>query len=268
MRIDLYATCWNDARMLGFFFRHYEDLVQRFVIFDDGSTDGSVEILRAHPKVVLRRWERADPASFVLSEQHLSDHCWKESRGEADWVMVLDLDEHLQHDDLLAYLQRSRANGVTVVPALGFQMLTATFPQPNEKLSDAWVQGAPWIQMCKCSLFDPNRIEEINFTPGRHCTAPSGDVLAPARDELLNLHYKYLGLSYVRARHRELHSGLGATDLAKRWGHKYKWDDSELLQDWAQTEANLVNVTRDPLATAEKYPFPVWWEKWPRADLA
>jgi len=32
MRIDLYTRCWNDAHMLGFFFRHYDTLVQRYVI--------------------------------------------------------------------------------------------------------------------------------------------------------------------------------------------------------------------------------------------
>ena len=54
MRIDLYTRCWNDAHMLGFFFRHYDPLVQRYVVFDDGSTDGSLDFLRAHPKVEVR----------------------------------------------------------------------------------------------------------------------------------------------------------------------------------------------------------------------
>jgi Glycosyl transferase family 2 len=54
MRIDLYTRCWNDADMLGFLFRHYDPLVQRFVVYDDGSTDDSLEILRSNPKVEVR----------------------------------------------------------------------------------------------------------------------------------------------------------------------------------------------------------------------
>ena len=40
--------------MLGFMFRNYDDLVQRYVVYDDGSTDGSLDILAAHPKVEIR----------------------------------------------------------------------------------------------------------------------------------------------------------------------------------------------------------------------
>ena len=35
--------------MLGFFFRHYNPFVTRYTIFDGGSDDGSLEILRAYP---------------------------------------------------------------------------------------------------------------------------------------------------------------------------------------------------------------------------
>ena len=215
--------------MLGFFFRHYDELVQRYIIFDDGSNDGSVEILRTHPKVEMRRWQR-DPDSFVLSEQDLSNHCWKESRGRADWVIVLDLDEFLFHSALLDYLSFLKSAAVTVVPALGFQMMSEIFPRPEEQLANTRVHGAPWTQMCKCSVFDPDKIEEINFSPGRHRADPIGRVLAPPRDELLNLHYKYLGFDYVVARHRELRGGMGATDQSKNWGTQVRLVGGRIAQ--------------------------------------
>src|SRR4051794_15212403 len=108
MRIHLYTTCWNDAKMLPFFFRHYDSLVDAYVIFDDGSTDGSLELVRANPKVQLERFPRANQQSFVLSEQELSNNCWKATRDNADWVMVIDLDEHLYHGNLRQYLDRCR----------------------------------------------------------------------------------------------------------------------------------------------------------------
>ncbi len=48
MRVQFYALRWNDARMLGFFFRHNYPFVTRYT-FDGGSDDGSLEILRAYP---------------------------------------------------------------------------------------------------------------------------------------------------------------------------------------------------------------------------
>src|SRR4029450_5864723 len=57
-RVHLYATCWNEIRLLGFFFRHYDPVVQRYVIFDDGSTDGSLDLLRGPPEGRVGRWYR------------------------------------------------------------------------------------------------------------------------------------------------------------------------------------------------------------------
>src|SRR5258708_30639021 len=95
VRVHLYAQCWNDAFMLPYFFRHYDGFVDRYVIFDDGSTDRSLAILRQHPRVELRRFIPSPPLSFVLSEQALSNACWQGSRDSADWVIIPDIDEPL-----------------------------------------------------------------------------------------------------------------------------------------------------------------------------
>ena len=73
MQVDLYALCWNDADMLPFFFRHYDPLVSRYFIFDDHSSDGSLDLMRAHPNVEVESFVRSDPASFTLSELSMSN---------------------------------------------------------------------------------------------------------------------------------------------------------------------------------------------------
>src|SRR5262249_10439835 len=157
-RIHLYATCWNDARQLGWFFRHYDPIVERYVIFDDGSTDGSAELLTRHPKVETRRFLRRHNDSFVLSELELFNNCWKESRGwngqaPADWVIVCSLDEHLVHADLRSYLTQCSEAGVTVIPSLGFQMFTDELPGSDERLCETRTLGVPDPFDCKLTLF-------------------------------------------------------------------------------------------------------------------
>jgi hypothetical protein len=247
--------------MLPYFFRHYDRFVDRYVIFDDGSTDGSLALLRAHKRVDLRRFDHSHPDSFVLSEQSLSDECWKESRGSADWVIVTDIDEHLFHPQMQSYLRDCAAAGVTFLPALGFQMISDTLPRDGERLCDVYRQGAPWSQMMKASIFDPRAITDINFTTGRDGAAPVGDIRLPRRDEILLLHYKYLDLSRTYARHRQLLGGLGETDMANRWGHKYAWSFDELAADWNAVLAAAVDVGEFLGANADRYSLPKWWDK-------
>ena len=69
--IHLYTNSWNEMRMLGFFFRHYDPFVDRYVFFDDNSDDGTLDVLRAHPRVVIRRFERSDRVArgFINREE-------------------------------------------------------------------------------------------------------------------------------------------------------------------------------------------------------
>ena len=207
MRIHHYATCWNEARVLQFFFRHYQPFITRFFVYDDGSTDGSLDILAAEPGAVIRRRQRSHPDSFVLSGRDHTNNCWKASRGLVDWVIISNIDEHLHHPSLRQYLEHCRDKGITVIPALGYQMLSDDFPPAHVKLCETVTRGAPWRQMNKLIMFNPDAVREINFDVGRHAAWPEGDIRYPEQDELLLLHYKYLGRDYTSARHAELRTG-------------------------------------------------------------
>lgn len=252
--MHLYAACWNEIGMVEWFLRHYDPWVERYVIFDDGSTDGSPERLAEHPRVELRRFERTHPDSLVLSLLELYDNGWKESRGKADWVVVVNLDEHLHHPDPLGYLDRCARAGVTAIPALGYQMVSETAPPPEATLTEAVRLGVPWRNMSKLALFDPNAIDEIAYAVGRHSAAPTGRVVYPDRDELVLLHFKCLGVDWVDGRHAEQRTRLGTVDRSKGYGHRYLFERSE-TEEWL---SGLHGEAVEALA-AREHPEPRWW---------
>ncbi len=266
MRIDLYTRCWNDAHMLGFFFRHYEPIVRRYVVFDDGSTDGSLDVLRSNPKVELRPMpEYSDPDSYVASGLAVVEDCWKESRGIADWVIVTDIDEHLYHPHVENYLAICKNQGVTIIPALGYQMMAEQFPPEGCLLSGAVTTGAPSGKLSKMSIFSPDEIEATNFAPGRHSAMLRGNVIAPSRDELLLLHYKYLGFERTRQRYEQYRVRRRKKDLAMSWGYQYSWSREQLLQAWNDCAAGLLDISTPDLRPWETHPGPRWWNGYQRA---
>ncbi|ELS00691.1 hypothetical protein Xen7305DRAFT_00003920 [Xenococcus sp. PCC 7305] len=242
MKIHLHTVCWNESHMLKYFFRHYEDWIDKFFIHDDNSTDGSREILDAKKRVVRIPLQRKYLDSWVLSAQYIYNNSWKQSSNEADWVVIANIDEHLYHPHVKDYLYRCLNNGITAIPSLGYQMISRTFPDTDSVLHQSVLEGAPWVKMSKMQIFAPHKIKETNFRPGRHRADFLGEVIIPKRDEMLNLHFKYLGIEKTYHRHQLLAKKLGETDKKKGWGHRYHFDMDKLNQDFNNFYQARINI--------------------------
>ncbi len=238
--------------MLPFFFLHYDQFVDQYFIADHGSTDQSLAILKRHPKVALRDFA-CDDVSFVESARAHYDHCWKESRGVADWVIICNIDEHIYHPRLLGYLVACRAKGITIIHPLGFDMVSSAFPLPSIALRHQVKHGMRSPAFDKPEIFDPNQIREINFKIGRHLVAPEGRVVEDRSGTAKLFHYKYLGQAYFRQRSAQLSTRMKPLDVVNRLAHYHQKQDPEMarqLVDGALRQALAVYSPFLPLMLA------------------
>jgi len=258
MIIHLHCLSWNEMPVMDFFFRHYDRIVDHYFIRDDGSDDGTIEALSRRPNVTVAPKDNPHADSYVLNSLHAHQTNWKASRGTADWVIVVDMDEHVHHADLAGYLRRQKDQGVTAIPGLGFQMLSRDFPAPGAWLARDLRWGSPWRNMSKLAVFRPDQIAETAFTPGRHSAQPQGNVVYPARDEMYLLHYKYLGMDRIMARHAAAQNRRGPLDLRNQWGHRYGLTQEQTRADFEQFAATALDLDsmKDPHLDHTE---PRWW---------
>jgi len=166
MKIWAYAICWNEAKMLPYYLRHYSQFCEKIIIYDNGSNDGSQQIIRNHPKAELRTY---DTGGKIKDEVYLQikNNCWKESRSKADWVIVGDIDEIVYHSDLPKFLDIA-GNVHSIFTPGGINMVADKFPTTTGQIYEEVKTGTLHPGSCKPMIFDPNRVTEIAFDPGCH----------------------------------------------------------------------------------------------------
>ena len=263
MPIYLYTVCWNEEEIIPFFLRHYEPLVDRIIVYDDDSTDGSRELLRASPKVEVRSLERG-AESFLSAQVTLCDFCWQESRGEADWICLVDMDEFLVYPDWHNYLAEQKKAGITIIPAVGYDTVSENFPARGADLAATVTRGERNVHLDKATILDPDAIEQINFTVGRHCSAPVGRVVwARPRHYVQLRHYKSLGLEYVLRRTKALASRVSEEDRALGWAAHYFRDEDTIRADFQRQLAQAEPIPApSPVATPRKEAQRKrWWQR-------
>ncbi len=262
MSTHLYTACWNEEPIIPFFLRHYEPLVDRIIVYDDHSTDRSVELLRASSKVEVRPFIR-EPGSFLDAHVSFFETIWHESRGRADWVCLVDLDEFLFHPDWHNYLAAQEQAGVTMIQALGYDMVSENFPRPGVALATTLTRGQRDLHLDKTFLFAPDAIEQINYCVGRHRCSPVGRAVLPQHYRMQLRHYKNLGLDYLLARSHALATRLTNEDRERGWSTHYLRDDDSIRAHFRDQLAQAEVVPTPPLkAKSKKKPQKAsWWRR-------
>ena len=231
MKTHLHCLCWNEIRLLPVFFHRYDSFVELYHIWDKGSTDGSLNLLQNHPKVRLHRCSIEGDSSIEWERQHFNK-IWKESRQTADWVILVNIDEHIYHPDLPGYLKECADRGVTAIRGIGYEMIGDDFPkvdQPDWLLQNITL-GCRSAGLDRLCIFSPNALTNTNFAAGRHQAWPEGHVVWPESPQILLLRYALLGVDYFIERIKAEAATLRPGDIAKGWAAHLLWTEPQIRE--------------------------------------
>ena len=201
MKIDVYSNMYNEEAMLPFWLRHYETFADRIFIWDGGSTNGTLDILKKHPKVtILPREQRGHDDHYYVTE--LYPQYKEHSRGVADWVIVVDADEFIYHPNLKETLFSLKENGVEIVQCQGYSMISNKFPETDGQIYNSLKHGIESQLDTKWTIHSPK--VDVRYRKGRHGTPYN--FRGNYRDSrhryhgIKLLHYRYIGKDYIAAR--------------------------------------------------------------------
>jgi hypothetical protein len=197
MKIHAYFLCKNEEAILPYLLEHYSAFCNKITFFDNESIDRSINI--------INNFQGCETAIITNSTQgvirddiylEIKNNCWKAEK--VDFVIIADADEFLYHSDIISFLTQNKYD---VYYPTGYNMISAQFPTNYTKsLVEQVYYGSYEPNYSKSVIFNPNTVEDINFTPGAHHSFPSGkdrkELSIYRGVELKLLHYKNLGFDY------------------------------------------------------------------------
>ena len=236
--VHLYAVCWNEEKIIPFFFSHYDHFVSHYYIYDNYSTDNTRKLLSTHKNLDIISYDTGNTFNDVV-HQKIKNSAWKRSRGKADWVIVIDMDELIYSVDIYRLL--SETSG-TIFSPTGFNMLSDEFPNADRLITEQVKFGVEDKNYGKLVMFTPHKIIEIHYLPGAHEAFPEGIVKEDHNLQLL--HYKNLGIDYVLARISEYQQRM--SDFNKQMGHGFHYDKTKevIESDFRELKQKAIQVIK------------------------
>ena len=240
--VHYYAVCWNEGKMLPFLFQYYDQIVDRYTIYDNYSDDSSEDIILSHKnaKIVKFKTEGFDDTRH----NDIKNNCWKQSRGKADFVIVCDIDEFIHSKDIHMSLSSLKNNNYSIVKPFGYNMYSSEYPcyDSERPITEQVKRGVRVPMFDKCIIFDPHSIVEINYKPGAHECHPLGRVKWYMDEEIKLLHFKNIGLNQLLERNRLYVSRLSKENIEKNYGVEYLKKEQTIIQDFNDNLQKAIEI--------------------------
>lgn len=211
-RVWVYSLMWNEAMFLPFYLRHYGAFAERIVIYDHHSTDGSREIVQAAGCEVR---DYNAPGIHEPSVTALYNTCYHEARGQADWVIIADIDEIIVHPDWPALFVGADRAKARALQCGGYTMMHDMPPvDDGRQIYEGYRLGVRDRTFDKVAVFRPE--VNINYDHGRHHAKPDAFPIAPGTLKLL--HYRYWGKEWLEMRHMMHAHRMSLDNRLNGWG--------------------------------------------------
>ena len=242
MKTKLYTFCYNERTILPFVVEYWKRFADDVKVFDNGSTDGSIDYLKnCGIDVQVEEYiSKGGQDNFVM--QDIKNTCWKEARKNYDLVVVCDMDELLCAPNIYLSLCRMWSSGATVNIPNWYDFITDEQPEPRPgQMLHTYSPLAVRCPNPKVLLFNPNKIEEMNYSVGAHSCDPEGIVkLCQSDISVLHLNNN-LSLDYKVDRYAMLNTRRSPQDIRAHHGVHYEQSSEELARAYDIELSQAIN---------------------------
>lgn len=234
-----YVLCWNEMPILPFMIDYWKQIARKVIVYDNNSTDGSLEYLSTFDWIEVRPYP-IDTNNTLNDDIHckIKNECWKEQKNNnVDFVIVSDLDEIIWANDLYSMFKIIKDNNYGIIKPEAYDFVSLTFPiHQSDLLLHEQIQNCYRFSFWdKCILFNPNLVQEINYGPGCHKCKPvliNKDIKGALVKNLYLFHFKYLSPEYLVIKRLASKGRLSEINKKNNWGFEYLYNKEQIINQF------------------------------------
>ena len=256
MVVHLYTLCWNEEDIIPYVLQYWErirsEVELHVVVFDNGSTDKSLGLLSPYGWIEVRHFDTDGMNDIV--QKSIKNSCWKESKGKCDFVIVCDMDEVLYSNCFKEVLDEMKVSGCNIMGTKWYAFCGDKMPvySPDVLLHEQVKYGytqyvnhtQQWGGLGKFMLFDPNLVDDMNWSVGNHVShpVPSADVFYT--DKVVAFHInKGFSEDYFVQRRQYMYKRLSETNKKGGLCYEYGYSEEQMRNEYRGYQKRSIDIS-------------------------
>lgn len=254
-KVNWYTLCWNENDIVKYVIDYWKVIKNqvdlKVIVYDNESDDGCLDELSKYDWIIIRHFH--SNGFDDLTHQQIKNNCWKESKGNSDYVIVTDFDEILWGNLQLA-LDNMKNNDCNILCTKWYAFCGDSIPTytENKYLHQLVKRGYKQYVNCdndylyygKFMVIDPNKIDEINWIPGNHKCNPIPSKKVFISDDIIAFHInKGFGEEYFYNKRNYLSKRLSETNIRKKFGNEYLQTKQQMFDEYRKYVKQSIDIS-------------------------
>ena len=235
------TLCYNEIDIIPFARKYWERIGCDVVVWDNGSTDGSIELLQSLPYCTVRHFD--SEGQNDLLQKTIKEDAYKEYKDKYDVIIITDMDELFYFKDFEKAATDMIEGGYNCIVVNNYALCENFKPQPSEeyylheqchmfykqKLNHMNGYG----ELSKLSIFNTKVTDNVAMSVGQHFvyTLPNERVMFSKNGFCLHID-KGFGCSYKFKIRQKMNENLSKLNKQYRMCIEYGKSYEELEKEY------------------------------------
>lgn len=254
MSICYVVLCFNEMDILPFVKQYWEKLeVDKVVVFDNGSTDGSIEYLQQFDWIEVRHFD-SDGQNDII-QKSIKEQAYMELKDQYDIIIISDMDECFYFNDFKALGQRMIDEGYNCLVVPNYALCEDYKPQYNDDLllheqchmfyKQKLNHMNGFEELSKISIFNCKATDKVSMSVGQHYVMTSPRMMVMLSKDGFCLHIdKGFGIDYKFKVRQKMNDNLSQTNKNSGMCVEYSKSYEELEKEYVKNQKNSFDLNK------------------------